>query len=66
MPFSAKAFSSRSMSPGMEMGSPQKAMALATSFRPLPVTTLTTVASFSIFPSSQSFLSPAVPVTPAG
>ncbi len=54
------------MSLGMEMGSPQALMALATSFRPLPVTTLTTVASFSSFPCSQSFFTPAVPVTPAG
>ena len=37
--------------------SPQAAMALATSFRPLPVTTETTVASGAIFPCAQSFFS---------
>lgn len=36
MPFSLKAFRSRSISEGMEIGSPQALMALATSFRPLP------------------------------
>ena len=66
MPRSAKAASRRSISPGMEMGSPQAAMALATSLSPLPVTTLTTAASLSIRPCSQSFFSPAAPVTPAG
>ena len=50
----------------MLMGSPADLMAFATSFRPLPVTTETTVAPFSIRPSSQAFLTAAVPVTPAG
>ena len=49
IPFSANAVSRRSMSLGIEIGSPQAAMALATSFRPLPVTTETTVASGEIF-----------------
>ena len=50
----------------MLMGSPADLMAFATSFRPLPVTTETTVAPFSIRPCSQAFLTAAVPVTPAG
>ena len=54
------------MSEGMEMGSPAALMALATSLRPLPVTTLTTVSSLPMTPCSQSFFTPAAPVTPAG
>ena len=56
----------RSRSGLMLMGSPADLMAFATSLRPLPVTTETTVASFGISPSSQAFLRAAVPVTPAG
>ena len=43
MPFSANAFNSSSISLGIESGSPQALIAFATSFSPLPVTTVTTV-----------------------
>ena len=41
----------------MWTGEPADLMALATSFRPLPVTTDTTVASWGMSPSSQAFFS---------
>ena len=54
------------MLPGMVMGSPQAAMALATSLSPFPVTMETTEASWGSFPCSASFFTPAVAATPAG
>ena len=54
------------MSGLMLIGSPAARIALFTSFRPLPVTMVTTDASRSIRPVSIAFLTPAVPAAPAG
>ena len=54
------------MSGLMLIGSPAARIALFTSFRPFPVTMVTTDASRSIRPVSIAFLTPAVPAAPAG